>query len=73
MNEEKVINDYIDMFGKLPPRDMVFDYYDEKYQKLMQDAIKNKKEITPELLEKYLEDKPYDIDIPFDQEEDDYE
>lgn len=70
MEAEKIINEYIETFGKLPPRDMVFDYYDKNYLKLMQEAVKKHKEITPEFLEKYLENKPYDIDIPFDYEED---
>jgi len=73
MNPDKIIEEYLDKFGKMPPLDVVMGYYNEEYLKLMQKAVKDNKEITPEFLEKYFENKPYDLTIPFDEDkEEDY-
>lgn len=75
MNEEKIIEEYVKKFGELPPNDAVISYYDELYQKLMEKSIETNRPITPEILEKAIGDKPYDIDTNiFDpDEEEDYE
>ena len=60
MNSDKIIEEYIRTFGKLPPADAVIDYYDDFYINLMKLAINDKEEITPEVLEQAIGNKPYD-------------
>lgn len=60
MDNDKIIEEYIRMFGKMPPADMVIDYYDDFYINLMKIAIHDREEITPEVLELAIGDKPYD-------------
>ena len=47
---DKVIKEYISVFGELPPADAVISYYDKFYQDLMKKAIKSGKKITAETL-----------------------
>ena len=47
---DKVIKEYIGVFGELPPADAVISYYDNFYQDLMKKAIKSGKKITAETL-----------------------
>ena len=60
-NEEKLLEEYIKMFGKLPPSDEIISYYDDLYQDLLKKAVENIEEITPQTLEKAIGDKPYDL------------
>lgn len=61
MDKDVIIEQYVKMFGELPPTDMIFSYYDENYQELMKDAIEKNKKITPETLDLFLDNKPYDV------------
>lgn len=62
MNEaEKIINDYIEQFGELPPRVVTIDYYGEFYLDLMKKAVETGEEITREVLDGALEETPYDL------------
>ena len=62
MNEDKIIEQYVEKFGEMPPADMVISYYDEFYQKLMKKAIEENKIISPEVLEEAIGNQPYDYD-----------
>ncbi len=73
MKEEEIVKEYVKMFGKLPPEDAVISYYDDLYQELFKNAIKENKEITPEDLEKTIGNKPYDYESEDEQGEEDME
>lgn len=64
---DKVIEEYISVFGELPPADIVISYYDDIYQDLMKKAIKDNKKITRETLEKAIDPKKYDYVIDEDE------
>lgn len=64
---DKVIKEYIGVFGELPPADAVLSYYDNFYQDLMKKAIKSGKKITAETLEKAIDLKKYDYVIDEDE------
>lgn len=62
MNDaEKIINDYIEQFGELPPRVVTIDYYGDFYLDLMKKAVETGEEITREVLDEALEKVPYDL------------
>jgi len=60
MKEEEIIKEYLEKFKKMPPNDEVISFYDDFYQDLMKKAIEKNEEITPEILEKAIGNKPYD-------------
>lgn len=60
MKEEEIIKEYLEKFEKMPPNDEVISFYDDFYQDLMKKAIEKNEEITPEILEKAIGNKPYD-------------
>ena len=64
---DKVIKEYIGVFGELPPADVVISYYNDFYQDLMKKAIKSGKKITAETLEKAIDFKKYDYVIDEDE------
>lgn len=63
MSKEKIIEQYIEMFGELPPADAVISYYDGFYIDLMEKAIKSEEKITGEILEKAIGNNPYDYSL----------
>lgn len=76
MKEEEIIKEYLEKFEKMPPNDEVISFYDDFYQDLMKKAIEKNEEITPEILEKAIGNKPYDNkqeDIKEKEEENDME
>lgn len=76
MKEEEIIKEYLEKFKKMPPNDEVISFYDDFYQDLMKKAIEKNEEITPEILEKAIGNKPYDNkqeDIKEKEEENDME
>ena len=69
--EDKIIEEYRDKFEELPPKVVIFDYYDEEYQNLIKKAIKDNEKITPEMLDRFLQDKDYDLSESFDKDDED--
>ena len=62
MSADELIEQYVKMFGDLPPADMVISYYDKIYLDLIEMAISDREPITPEVLEQAIGNKPYDRD-----------
>ena len=46
MNFETVAQEYLDKFGKMPPRLTTLDVENEKYLKMLKEAIKEGTELT---------------------------
>jgi hypothetical protein len=57
----KHLIDYINTFNKMPPLITLFSYDNPVYQNLILRAIKEKKEITQEMLDEVLKNYSYDI------------
>lgn len=61
---DELIEKYVAKFGKMPPADAVISFYDPFYQMLIEEAVsEGGKEITPEVLEREIGNKPYDDSI----------
>ena len=58
---EKIIEEYQDKFGELPPLVITIDIYSDFYLDLMQEAIKTGNKITPKKLDSILETMQYDL------------
>lgn len=54
---------YVATFGEEPPRTVTMGYESDTYQFLMMQALGENKPITPEDLDKALEDEKYDLVI----------
>lgn len=55
MDTEKMLEQYYQKFGKLPPLTMVLTWRNPEYKKDIEEAIKNNKEIKMNDLAKYCE------------------
>ena len=58
--KDKLLEEYLDVFDEYPPLIQTINYDDEKYQELILNALKQKKPITADEVEKAFENEKYD-------------
>lgn len=58
---KEIMAQYLEIFGDLPPRDIMISYDSDFYLDLIKKAIKTRKKITKEVFEKAIEGMPYDV------------